>query len=631
MSGTASVAILAGGLGTRLQARTGGLPKPMAPILGKPVLEHLIELCRRHGFDRIALLVHHGHEAISDYFGDGSAWGVRLSYHIEQEARGTAGALRDALDGLDDRFLVLYGDTYADVDLAAFWSAHGTKSAAATLLVHPNDHPHDSDLVEMDGEGRVSALHPYPHGDQVHANLVNAAMYIMERDAIADALPAEGKADIAKHSFPIMLSRGLVLRGYVTPEYIKDMGTPERLDKVAGDIRNGMPERLSSRSLRAAVFLDRDGTINREVSHLAHAEQLELLPGAGTAVRRVNRSGMLAVCVTNQPVVARGDVTVAGLQLIHNKLDTLLGAEGAYLDRLYYCPHHPERGFAGEVPELKIDCDCRKPGTGMLDQAVRDLEIDRRQSWMLGDRTADIRAGARAGLRTVLLRTGYAGGDGAFADRPDYVMPDLPAAIKWVLEGRETLAGKLISFAAANRNARLILIGGPARAGKSVTAQVLAEIVRETGRTAHIIALDGWLQPIERRREGEGVAARYDLKAFESALAPIMKGVRASLPGRGYDRQQRMTTEGVECSIGPDDQIIVEGVPALLSPALRTLADASLFVDVDDAVRRERLLDDYRWRGQDLAEVESRLALREYDEVSTLRTSIGNATLIIGE
>jgi histidinol-phosphate phosphatase family protein len=625
------VAILAGGLGTRLQARTGGLPKPMAPILGKPVLEHLVELCGRNGFDRIALLVHHRHETISEHFGDGSRWGVRLSYHVETEARGTAGALHDALDGLDDRFLVLYGDTYADIDLNAFWRAHAARPAAATLLLHPNDHPQDSDLVEIDDDGAVLALHPYPHDGRILPNLVNAAMYIMERGLIADMLPPAGKADIAKHVFPAILARGQALRGYVTPEYIKDMGTPERLDKVARDIEAGVSDRLSSRALRSAVFLDRDGTINEEVEHLAHPNQLILIEGAGAAVRRLNRSGILAVCVTNQPVIARGDVSVAALRQIHNKLDALLGGEGAYLDRLYYCPHHPDHGFAGEVAELKIACDCRKPGTGMFDRAVRDLAIDRRQSWMIGDRTADIRAGMRSGLRTILLRTGHAGLDCGFSDRPDYVMSDLATAIDWALIGRAKLATQMIGFTAARHDARLILIGGPARSGKSVAAQVLAELMRETGRTVHIIALDGWLRPVDLRQEGGGVAQRYDLADVEQIVASLMKGKRISLADRGYNRQRRVTIDLPARSVGPDDLIIVEGVPALMSPALLSFADAGLFVDADDAVRRTRLLADYRWRGHNPADVEAALAAREEDEVHVVRNAAGVATRIMGE
>lgn len=629
IAGGCEVAILAGGTGTRLKARTGRLPKPMAPLMGQPVLAHLLALCRRHGFLRIALLVHYEHEAISDHFGNGQAHGVELTYVVEGEARGTAGALRDALPHMADRYLVLYGDTYADVDLRQVWRAHIDSGAAASLLLHPNDHPHDSDLVEVDGSGRVVAIHPYPHPDGVeHVNLVNAAMYVMERAPLEPHVPASGKWDLAKHTFPAMLAAACHLNAVVTPEYIKDMGTPERLDKVERDILVGLPERLSARHLRTAVFLDRDGTLNEEVGHLRDPSQLQLLPGVADAVRRLNRAGRLAVCVTNQPVLARGDVTVEQLSRIHARLDHLLGQSGAYLDRLYHCPHHPDRGFPGEVPELKVRCTCRKPGTGMFDQAVRDLAIDRRSSWMVGDTTIDMRAGRLAGLRTILLRTGHGGRDGKCpSDLPDYTAPDLAAAVSWVLEGHPAMVRQALPVVASAAGARLVILGGPARSGKSAAAQVLKEQLADLGRTVHIVCIDGWLRPAAQRQEGQGVMARYDLVGLEAALAPLwLGGGRHRLEVPLYDRDARRATGSLPLSVGPDDLVIVEGVPALLSEALCAAAAVRIFVDCDDGLRHSRLQADYLQRQPPAADLEHLLRSRELDELPAVRASAARAT-----
>ena len=428
------VAILAGGAGTRLRSRSGGLPKPMVSVCGKPLLQHQIELCRRHGFLEILLLLHFRSEAVTEYFGDGSAFGVRLGFEIESTARGTAGALRDALPRLAPRFLVLYGDTFVDVDLRRFWQAHERIGADATLVLHPNDHPQDSDLVALGSDGYVRELFAYPHPPGSHRrNLVNAALYAMQREGLDSFAPTEGQFDIAKHMFPAMLAAGRQLAGYVTPEYIKDAGTPERLDKVESDIASGVVERLSSRALRSAVFLDRDGTINQEVGHLWDSSQLALIDGAAEAIRRLNREGRLTVVITNQPVVARGEATEEQLDAIHARFETLLGEKGAYLDAIYFCPHHPESGFAGEVAALKINCTCRKPGTALIERACRDLAIDPSASWFVGDTSSDMEAGRRAGLRTVLVRTGHAGRDGKWPLSPDATMPDLSAAIDWIV------------------------------------------------------------------------------------------------------------------------------------------------------------------------------------------------------
>ncbi len=627
-SDASQIAILAGGMGTRLKSRTGDLPKPMAPILERPVLEHLIEMCRRNGFTRIALLVHYGSDVIREHFGDGQRLGVQLTYCVETEPRGTAGALRDALGHMAERFIVLYGDTYADVNLRALWEHHVASDSAATLLLHPNDHPHDSDLVEIDGAGHVIAVHAYPHSpESVHANLVNAALYVLERDALAAVIPETGRSDLAKQTFPAMLAAGLMLQAYVTPEYIKDMGTPGRLDKVERDIIAGLPERLSDRQLRSAVFLDRDGTLNVEVTHLRDPSQLVLLAGAGDAVRALNRAGLLAVGVTNQPVLARGDVTWDGLARIHATLDQRLGEHGAWLDRIYVCPHHPDKGFAGEVAALKIRCDCRKPETGMIDRAVRELGISRRQSWMVGDTTSDIRAAARAGLRSILVRTGHAGLDAKWPDVPDYTVPDLPAAVDWILRGHAAMARQLLGVAARAVRARLVLIGGAARSGKSSTARVLAEQLALCGKTAHVVSLDGWLKPAAQRQEGAGVLQRYDLGAFVAAITPLMDaGGRKPLDVSLYNPRLRASNAIQHLSVGADDVLIVEGVPALLDQFLLANSTVRIFVETSDSERAQRLAADYAWRDPSADSLAETLASRERDELPPVRVSAIHAT-----
>lgn len=622
------VAILAGGMGTRLRSRTGLLPKPMAPLQGRPVLEHLVELCREHGFQRIALLVHYEHQAISDYFGDGSRWEVELTYCVEREARGTAGALLDALPHMAEQFVVLYGDTYADVDLGAIWQAHVDRRANATLFLHPNDHPADSDLVEIDAHSRILAIRPYPREQaEAFANLVNAALYVFDRDCLAKLIPTDVKSDIAHHTLPAMIKTGLPAFGYVSPEYIKDMGTPERLDKVNRDMAVGLPERLSSRAPRHAVFLDRDGTINVEVEHLQSPEQLELLPGAGEAIRSLNRAGILAIAATNQPVLARGDVSWAGMARIHATLDHLLGEERAYLDRVYLCPHHPDKGFAGEVVELKGVCECRKPRTGLIDQAVHELNISRRDSWMIGDATSDILAGRRAGLRTILVRTGHAGRDAKHACEPDYIMPDLRRAVDWILSGHARMAKQLLPTAGAAGDARLLLLGGPARAGKSSAAKILVELLAGLGRKTHIISLDGWLRAPNLRREGKGVLERYDVASFLNQLRPILeRSERQRIRVPAYDRATRIVLPGNTISIGPDDLVLIEGVPALMIPELRQQAEVRVFLDADEKCRSERLVEDYAWRGVARDAIDILSKSRDVDESPIVRASAIHST-----
>lgn len=182
-------------------------------------------------------------------------------------------------------------------------------------------------------------------------------------------------------------------------EYVKDMGTPERFHQVEEDYKNGVVQAKNLHNKQKVIFLDRDGTLNKYVGFLRNIDDFELIDGASEAIKQINQSGYLAIVVTNQPVIARGEVSWDELHEIHKKMETLLGKDGAYIDGLYICPHHPDKGFEGERPEYKFDCDCRKPKPGLLLQAAKEFNIDLSQSYMIGDSNRDVEAGQNAGCR----------------------------------------------------------------------------------------------------------------------------------------------------------------------------------------------------------------------------------------
>ncbi len=205
---------------------------------------------------------------------------------------------------------------------------------------------------------------------------------------------------------------------------------------MIADLRSGRVDLDSLANPQPAIFLDRDGTLNVEVERVRTPDDLELIPGAVEAIRTINRSGLRAILITNQAVLARGDCDEPGLRQIHAKLETLLGRGGAWLDAIYYCPHHPHRGYAGEVPELKIDCECRKPKPGMILQAKQDFNLDLARSWMIGDSALDVRTARATGMRSVLVRTGKAGSDLSPDESPDYTFDSLREAVAFIT--RET-------------------------------------------------------------------------------------------------------------------------------------------------------------------------------------------------
>jgi len=625
------IVILAGGAGTRLKERLGDLPKPMVNIAGKPLLEHQVQLAKSCSFPDIVMLVGHRGQAIKDYFGTGDRWGVRIRYVEEPVPRGTAGAVLDALDMLADRFVVLYGDTMLNVDLDRFYSAHERHNAEATLFIHPNDHPHDSDLVDVDTDGYVTAFYPYPHDSgRYHANLVNAALYVIDKASLVPYQELAGVVDFGKQLFPRMLQEGKTLYGYRTPEYIKDAGTPQRLDRVEADVRAGVVARSSLAEMAPAVFLDRDGTLNEEIDRVTSAADLVLLKGVAAPLRRLNQTSYRTAIVTNQPVVARGDCSEVELKEIHNKLETSLGREGAYIDAIYYCPHHPDGGYEGERSELKVVCSCRKPAPGLIYKAANDMNIDLKHSWLIGNSSVDVMAARSAGIRSILVRTGQTGRDNRFPARPDFECFDLPSAVDFILDFYPELFERAQEFVKDVEGGARIVVAGLAHTGKSTWSSVLRYAIEERGYRCIIIPLDNWLKSAEERGSA-GVLERYDVPGIEKFAARLC-GTRGTdeynIPY--YDRYQRKQhAEGDTLRIDKNDVVIFDGVVGLLVHGLTDCASHRIFVEGSEQQRRSNFWAEYQLRGVSEADIEETFKEREADETPVVLASKSAADLII--
>ena len=622
--------ILAGGKGTRLRERLSGRPKPLVDIDGIPLLGRQILALRANGFSEILILVNHLAEQIEAYCASPGFTGLRLALFDDGEPRGTAGALLHAFDHLSQRFLVAYGDTLFDIDLDRVWRAHEATKADTTLFLHPNDHPYDSDLTETDKEGRITAFHSPPHEPgRSLPNLVNAGLYVMDREPIAFWRERPGPTDLARDLFPAMLRRGARLQGYVSFEYIKDIGTPDRLDRAIGQLRAGVVERARRDRPQKAVFLDRDGTINELRGHLARADQLVLIEGAADAIKQLNAAEYRVVIATNQPVLARGETDWAEMRRIHGKLQSLLGQQGAFVDAIYMCPHHPDGGYPGEVFALKIACECRKPGIGLVEDARRDLNIDLGRSWFVGDTTRDILTARRAGLPSILVETGEAGRDGRYAVAPDFVMRDLVAAVRFITCVHEPLSDTSSRVAQHVSAGSLVLVGGLARQGKSLLAGVLCQMLRGTGLDARVLALDGFLRNLNEREPGS--LGRYDLASVLAALTLWLRnGSGIDIEAPVYDRLTRCRTgQGTTLHLASDSVLIVEGVPALLMECTTHRRIVRVFVTGDEESREQRVIDDLILRGMSLEEARATSGGRAEDETPTVAASIARADIVL--
>ena len=396
------VVIMAGGKGTRISSVASDIPKPMIKIKDKPVLEHEIDCLRRQGFKDIIITVSHLGQIIMDYFGNGEKFGVNIKYFNETTPLGNAGALFKLKDDLKEDFLLLNADAIFDIDFNRFVDFHKKKGGLVTLFTHPNSHPYDSGLIITDSNDSVLKwLSKEDERPLNYKNLVNAGLHVIS-PKILDTVIDTPKIDLDRQLLKPLAGTGLMF-SYKSSEYVKDMGTPDRFYAVTKDF---IEDKVLAKNLcnkQKAIFLDRDGTINKLKGFLTNIDEFELEDGAAEAIKKINNSGYLAIVVTNQPVIARGEVSIDELDEIHNKMERLLGEQGAYLDSIYYCPHHPDKGFVGERIEYKIVCDCRKPKPGMILNAAKEYNIDLSNSWMIGDYKNDILCGKNANVKTALI------------------------------------------------------------------------------------------------------------------------------------------------------------------------------------------------------------------------------------
>lgn len=428
--------IMAGGKGSRLRSITNDeIPKPMVPVDGKPLLEYQVEKLKEYGIKKIVMIVGHLGEKIMDHFKDGKDFGVDIDYIVEKDPLGTAGAfyyLKDKTDAKD--FLLVFGDVFFDIDFDRMEDFHFKNAALTTLLAHPNGHPYDSDLIQTDDNGKVIGFDSKNNvRDYWYDNMVNAGMYVINRELL-ELVKEPVKIDFEKDILANQVKNGANIYAYHSPEYVKDVGTVDRINATVEELKNGLIVSKNLKNRQRAVFLDRDGTMNVSKGFISSAEDLELIPGTIEAIEAINKSGALAIVITNQPVIARGECSFEELHNIHNKLKTLLGEKGAFVDDIFYCPHHPDKGFEGEVPELKFDCDCRKPKTGMIEEAVKKYNIDLSKSYMVGDSTMDLELARNAGVKSVLVDTGFAGNDGKYDRSCDIEAKDLLDAVEKIIK-----------------------------------------------------------------------------------------------------------------------------------------------------------------------------------------------------
>jgi D,D-heptose 1,7-bisphosphate phosphatase len=370
--------ILVGGLGTRLGERTKDTPKPMLPVGGRPFLDTLIdELARYDAFDEILLLAGHKAESIQARYAGIVRGRARLAVSLEQAPLGTAGALVHAAGLLQQRFLLLNGDSFFDFNILDL--VMRANSSRVQMALRADVVGDRFGRVVMDGE-RVRAFIAPGRGA---TGPVNAGVYVIDRSILAgvDQLPASLEQDI----FPVLAANG-DMGGTSYRGYFIDIGMPE--DFARADFE------LNKRLRRPAVFFDRDGVLNHDSGYTFEAIKLKWIDGAREAVKAVNDAGYFAFVVTNQSGIARGLYEEGHVQALHRWMADNMAAIGAHIDAFEYCPDHPD----GTIERYRRVSNRRKPAPGMITDLLGRFPVDAANSLLIGDKPSDIDAARTAGL-----------------------------------------------------------------------------------------------------------------------------------------------------------------------------------------------------------------------------------------
>ena len=421
--------IMSGGKGTRIKRYFKG-PKILINIFNKPLLYWHIRVAEKYKIKKILIITGYKSEEIEQYV-EKIKTNIKITFFKEKILNGTGGALIKVKKFLDDEFFLIYGDVIQNINLKKFYKFHTKKKSDITIFSHPNDHPESSDLIVADQKNRVKRIMKYPHKTKIYGNLSIAAAFCIKKKVLNTTNVFKlKKIDLVKD---ILIKKlNLKIYSYQSLDLIKDCGNINRVREINRN-KNLFNKLKDLNNKNKCIFLDMDGTIVEEVKRLNSYKKLKYYPQVGNIIKEINKSSFLVVLITNKPIIAKGFCSEDMLIKIFNSLETHLALSHSFLDRIYFCPHHPSRGFKGEVKSLKINCDCRKPKTGLLKKACREMNISHKKSWIIGDSTTDIQLAKNAKIKSILVNTGYKGQDKKFNVNPDFKFNNLKSAVRFIL------------------------------------------------------------------------------------------------------------------------------------------------------------------------------------------------------
>lgn len=402
-AGDMQVVVLMGGLGTRLKEYTKECPKPLVEVEGRPFFDYSLKLLIHHGFRKFLFLIGYRAEMIEEYYGDGSSLGISITYCYDgKELLGTGGAVRRAYDLLEDDFLLMYGDSFMDIDyeetLYRYFEGK-SRGMQALMTVLKNGNRFDKSNVIMDGTEikLYDKINMTPEMDYI-----DYGVCVYEKKLFDDFEP-DVKFDIAILQNRLSLDKKIA--AHIVTKRFYEIGSPESLNEFREYVKHRFNEK------HPAVFLDRDGVLNEivfndDIEQMDSPQKLsefKQFPEAADAIRKIKEKGYYVFLATNQPGAAKGKSKLKTLYDINTKFCEQLSEQGIDIDGVFMCPHYPKMSEKTTEKFLIKTCDCRKPKPGLLLEPKDIYNIDYESSYMIGDSFTDIVAGQAAGVKTIFI------------------------------------------------------------------------------------------------------------------------------------------------------------------------------------------------------------------------------------
>ena len=395
------VAITVGGKGSRVSHLTDGKSKSEIKILKtKSIIE--LQLDNLVKLNKNIFILSNTKNLTLDKLIKKKYANSRIKIVHEKQPLGTAGCLKVLEKEKSKVFLIVSGDLVFNINLKKLLKFHSEKKSDCTLVVHPNNHPHDSDRVDVDNKCKVKKFYKKNTNSKNISNLCLSGIFVINK-TVLKKIHINKFQDFSNDVLTKIIDIKKKVFAYNTREYVKDAGTPERIIQVKQEI-NSLKYKIGNIDKKIpAIFLDKDGVINKDKYNFKYQNIKLILPNIFSAIKKINKSGYLCVLVTNQPAIAKGFVKLEKVEKDLRYLEGILAKNHCYLDRIYFCPCHPDKGFSGEVKKFKRICSWRKPNNGMLLQANKDLNIDFKKSYMIGDTINDYMAAKKTKVKFIAV------------------------------------------------------------------------------------------------------------------------------------------------------------------------------------------------------------------------------------